>query len=244
MPTPSPRNNIKQISAFQLLYIPEGITMIAYLRSQAPLRDVLISQFDHALRSLTPGTQRASRPNPSADIQTTNDLEESAKRHASGLMRVNHAGEICAQGLYQGQALTARLAHIRTAMERAAEEEIDHLVWCEERLKELNSHTSLLNPVWYGLSFGIGAGAGLISDKISLGFVAATEEQVCKHLQSHLQDLPKEDLKSRRIVGEMVVDEQRHGTNALKAGGYQFPKSIKWMMSLVAKVMTATSYRI
>ena len=129
-------------------------------------------------------------------------------------------------------------------MEQAADEEIDHLAWCEERVKQLGSHTRVLNPLWYGLSFGIGATAGLISDKLSLGFVSATEDQVCKHLQSHLQELPPQDSKSRAIVDQMLEDESRHAHAALQAGGVEFPAPVKTLMSLVSKAMTKSSYRI
>ena len=149
-----------------------------------------------------------------------------------------------AQALYQGQALTAKLPEIREKMEHAAEEEIDHLVWCEQRLQELGSQTSVLNPLFYGLSFAIGATAGAISDKVSLGFVAATEQQVCKHLDDHLQQIPATDRKSRAILEQMRIDEEEHATSALDAGGYRFPAPIKFAMSLMAKVMTRTTYRI
>lgn len=205
--------------------------------------DQLISQFDRALRCLTPGTQTSARPYP-AERCPDSVLSDKEKRHAAGLMRVNHAGEVCAQALYQGQALTAKLTRVRTEMERAADEEIDHLAWCEQRLIELRSRTSVLNPLWYGLSFGLGAGAGLLDDKVSLGFVAATEEQVGRHLQSHLQNLPEQDTRSKAIVRTMICDEQQHGASALKAGGLNFPKPVKFAMSCLAKAMTASSYKI
>jgi demethoxyubiquinone hydroxylase (CLK1/Coq7/Cat5 family) len=133
-----------------------------------------------------------SRPSP-AIIQPDAELDEQQSRHVAGLMRINHTGEVCAQALYQGQALTAKLPQVRKAMEHAAEEEIDHLAWCEQRIRQLNSHPSVLNPLFYGMSFGIGALAGLVSDKVSLGFVAATEHQVCKHLDEHLEQIPESD---------------------------------------------------
>lgn len=207
------------------------------------LGDQFITQFDRALRSVTPGTQVSARPSP-AEQHPESMLTKEEKRHAAGLMRVNHAGEVCAQALYQGQALTAKLTRVRAEMEHAADEEVDHLAWCEKRLVELGSHTSLLNPFWYSLSFGLGAGAGLVNDKISLGFVAATEEQVCQHLQSHLQKLPMHDHKSRAIVADMISDEQKHGASALKAGGIAFPKPVKFIMGCVAKAMTRSSYKI
>ncbi len=205
--------------------------------------DHLIMGADRALRTLAASEQHAQRPSPAAHIQEQ-ALSAEEKRHAAGLMRVNHAGEVCAQALYQGQALTAKLPAVRADMEHAAEEEVDHLVWCQERLNALDSHTSYLNPLWYGLSFAIGAGAGLVSDKISLGFVAATEDQVCQHLQKHLQDLPIQDEKSRAVVAQMLRDEARHADMALSAGGYRFPAPVKGLMTLVSKAMTSTSYRI
>ena len=208
------------------------------------LVDELISGADRALRTLAGDTKAKTRANPSNLIQENAELTQQEKKHAAGLMRVNHSGEVCAQALYQGQALTAKLPEVRKEMEHAADEEIDHLAWCEDRLKELGSHTSLLNPVWYSLSFGIGAAAGLISDKVSLGFVAATEDQVCKHLESHLKHLPANDKKSRTIVEQMRIDEEKHAHTALEAGGYVFPKPVKSVMTLVSKVMTEASYRV
>ncbi|WP_075187564.1 2-polyprenyl-3-methyl-6-methoxy-1,4-benzoquinone monooxygenase [Teredinibacter haidensis] len=209
------------------------------------LLDSLICGADRALRTLTSGTQTLTRvsPKPASD-ELSEALTDSERKHAAGLMRVNHAGEVCAQALYQGQALTAKLPEVRAEMEQAANEEIDHLAWCEERIVDLGSHTSFFNPVWYSLSFGIGATAGLISDKISLGFVAATEDQVCKHLEKHLQDLPPNDRESRAIVEQMLVDEAKHAHAALDAGGVRFPGPIKGVMTLISKTMTETSYRL
>jgi len=205
--------------------------------------DHLLLQADRALRTLSPGAPCHARPSP-AKMELEAELSDAERRHAAGLMRVNHSGEVCAQALYQGQALTAKLPQVRGEMEQAADEEIDHLAWCEQRLRELDSRPSLLNPLWYGLSFGLGAAAGKVSDRISLGFVAATEEQVCKHLQSHLQELPAEDRKSRAVVEQMLVDEEEHGHAALAAGGTRFPAPLKGLMSLVSKVMTSASYRV
>jgi ubiquinone biosynthesis monooxygenase Coq7 len=185
----------------------------------------------------------AGRPSPAEGHDDT-ELSPEERRHVAGLMRVNHTGEVCAQALYQGQALTAKLPTVREEMQQAAEEEIDHLVWCEQRLRELDSHTSYLNPAWYGLSFALGAIAGAIGDKVSLGFVAATEERVCNHLKEHLRQVPEEDRKSQLILQQMLEDEQRHGENALQAGGTDFPPPVKDAMSAVAKVMTRSSYRI
>lgn len=205
--------------------------------------DRLLMQADAALRTLLPFSGQPSRPSP-AVLKNEVELSDSEARHVAGLMRVNHTGEVCAQALYQGQALTARLPRVRQAMEQAADEEIDHLAWCEQRIHQLGSHTSVLNPLFYGLSFGIGASAGLISDRISLGFVAATEDQVCKHLDEHLERIPETDQKSRAILLQMREDEARHSTTALEAGGLRFPAPVKFGMSLMAKVMTKATYRI
>lgn len=204
--------------------------------------DGLLSTLDNGLKTLTDGAKQSNRSIGEADNNIR--LEETEIRHISALMRINHTGEVCAQGLYQGQALTARNAATREALQQAAREEIDHLVWCEERLKELDSHRSLLNPLFYGLSFGIGAVTGAISDRISLGFIEATEDQVCKHLQSHLKQIPESDRKTRAILEKMLADEARHATMALEQGGTEFPTPIKKAMTLLAKVMTTTTYRL
>lgn len=208
------------------------------------LIDQAICGIDTALRSLSTRANSAKRATPKPEESATMDLTEIEAKHSAGLMRVNHTGEVCAQALYQGQALTAKLPNVRQEMALAAEEEIDHLVWCEKRLESLNSRPSLLNPIWYTLSFGIGAAAGMISDKVSLGFVAATEEQVCKHLSDHLETLPETDHSSKAIVKQMLIDEEKHGHMALEAGGYDFPAPIKSGMSAISKVMTEISYRI
>ena len=205
--------------------------------------DRLLLQADAALRTLLPFSGQPYRPSP-AIVQPDVQLSETDTRHVAGLMRINHTGEVCAQALYQGQALTAKLPQVRTAMEHAAEEEIDHLAWCEQRIRQLGSHPSVLNPLFYGLSFGIGAAAGLISDKVSLGFVAATEHQVCKHLDEHLEQLPEHDAKSRAILEQMRIDEQQHANSALAAGGVRFPAPVKFGMTLLSKVMTKSTYRI
>ncbi len=195
------------------------------------------------MRTVTNRGHAAGRPSP-AEGHTDTELPEDQRRHVAGLMRVNHTGEVCAQALYQGQALTARLPRVREEMQQAADEEIDHLVWCEERLRELGSQPSVLNPAWYGLSFALGAVAGAIGDDISLGFVAATEERVCNHLRDHLKQLPEEDRRSRLILQQMLEDEERHGHKALEAGGKDFPAPVKDAMSTVSKVMTGSSYRV
>lgn len=153
-------------------------------------------------------------------------------------MRVNHSGEVCAQALYHGQALTAKLPNVRREMQQAAIEEQDHLAWCEDRLKELNSHTSLLNPIWYGLSYGMGALAGIAGDKYSLGFVAETERQVSLHLQDHLNQLPAQDERSRKILEQMNEDELHHRHTALEAGGVELPYAVKITMTAISKLMT------
>lgn len=205
--------------------------------------DTFISHIDNALKTLVPGAATAHRSSP-ADTTDDQALSQQETQHAAGLMRINHTGEVCAQALYQGQSLTARLPQVREAMEEAAEEEIDHLVWCEHRLKELNSQPSLLNPLFYGLSYSVGALAGALGDKWSLGFVAATEDQVCKHLEHHLETLPQGDQRSRAVLKLMHEDELRHATTALSAGGVPFPKPVKNFMTGLSKVMTGTTYRI
>lgn len=221
--------------------------MSAISQSDNPRRHTLIDKIignaDQALRTLVPGAANAYRASP-AHTREEATLSDQEKKHAAGLMRINHTGEVCAQGLYQGQAMTAKLPEVRDAMEESAREEVDHLVWCEERLKQLNSHTSLLNPLFYGLSFGIGAAAGKISDQASLGFVAATEEQVCKHLTKHMTSLPVQDEKSKAVLLQMLEDEARHATTALDAGGHRFPMPVKLVMTGISKVMTSSVYRV
>ena len=205
--------------------------------------DQLITTADNALRTLSSHQSTPSRPSP-AQSMTEAQLDERERCHAAGLMRVNHSGEICAQALYQGQALTAKLPAVRSEMEQAALEEQDHLAWCEQRLQDLDSRPSALNPLWYALSFGLGASAGLVSDRLSLGFVAATEELVCKHLDHHLEQLPSQDSRSRAVVEQMLEDEARHARNAIEAGGWSFPTPVKKLMSLASRAMTGTSYHL
>lgn len=207
------------------------------------LLDKLLVEADTVLRTVAGGGNRAGRPSPATGHREA-DLDERQRRHAAGLMRVNHTGEVCAQALYQGQALTARLEDVRDDMQTAAREEVDHLVWCEERLRQLGSRTSLLNPAFYGLSFTLGAIAGALGDRVSLGFVAATEERVCAHLRDHLRRLPENDSKSRLILQQMLEDEQRHGETALAAGGESFPPPVKHAMTALSRVMTETTYRV
>lgn len=205
--------------------------------------DRLLSEADTLLRTLSSRGNTATRPSPARGHGDA-ELGQRDRRHVAGLMRVNHTGEVCAQALYQGQALTAKMPAVRDEMQQAAAEEVDHLVWCEERLRELDSRPSLLNPAWYGMSFALGAVAGAIGDTVSLGFVAATEERVCAHLRDHLQQLPEGDRRSRLILQQMLEDEERHGENALAAGGRDFPRPVKDAMSAVSRVMTRTAYRV
>jgi ubiquinone biosynthesis monooxygenase Coq7 len=204
--------------------------------------DQLISGADRALRTVFSGAPVADRENPASDHPET-VRDERTRRHVAGLMRVNHAGEIAAQGLYQGQAATARLEEVREAMEIAADEENDHLAWCQDRLTELGSRPSLLNPVWYAGAFAIGATAGLVGDRWSLGFVAETENQVVRHLEQHLTRLPEKDQRSRAILEQMKSDEQRHGANAEDAGAAALPAPVRGLMGVVAKLMTRGAYR-
>ena len=207
------------------------------------IADKLITNFDLALKTLVPGSVHAQRKNPAQVMQET-ALSDDVRKHTAGLMRINHTGEVCAQALYQGQALTARLPEVGESMNAAAAEEIDHLSWCEERLKELDSRPSLLNPLFYGLSFSIGAAAGIAGDRWSLGFVAETEKQVCAHLQEHLEKLSPEDNKSEAILTQMLEDEAKHADNAEAAGAAQLPSPVKSAMQVMASVMKQTTYRI
>ena len=211
-------------------------------RRLSPL-DQALARLNRGLNTLHGGAPPAQRRSPGSP-KPGQVLDEHARRHAAGLMRVNHAGEVCAQALYEGQAATARDSSVREAMRTAAEEEADHLAWCEERLRELGERPTALNPLWYGLSFGIGAAAGLAGDRWSLGFVEETEKQVCRHLESHLHSLPEEDERSRAIVEQMQQDEARHAEHARERGARELPLPVRKGMELVARVMTKTSYRI
>jgi len=205
--------------------------------------DKFIGHVDNVLKTLAPNAASAQRVSPAQNTPHA-QLDEAQQKHAAGLMRINHTGEVCAQALYQGQSLTARLPEIREAMEEAAEEEIDHLVWCEQRLGELNSQTSVLNPAFYAMSYTVGAVAGALGDKWSLGFVAATENQVCAHLTAHLEQLPEQDQRSRAVLEGMYEDELRHASTAIEAGGMVFPDWFQSGMTLMSKVMTKSCYRI
>ena len=205
--------------------------------------DRLVIEFDTALRSVLGGAN-AQRPTPGSEISSKSALDTLERKHAAGLMRVNHVGEVCAQALYQSQKLVARNPQIQEMLSHSGQEEMDHLAWCETRLQELGSHTSYLNPFWYAGSFAIGLAAGLAGDKWSLGFVAETEKQVENHLESHLEKLPQEDQRSRAIVEQMRIDEIEHGQAALHAGGVALPEPVQKMMQLMSKVMTETAYKI
>ena len=207
-----------------------------------PLADKLILSLDHALRTLT-GNLPAHRANPAAAVaDIAMAADESA--HSAGLMRVNHVGEVCAQALYEGQALMAKDQASRALLLDAAQEEQDHLAWCRDRLEELVEKPSVLAPLFYAASFAMGAASGALGDRISLGFVEATEDQVVKHLDEHLESLPAEDAKSRAILEHMRADEKRHGEAALQQGGVAFPRGVKTAMAGLAKLMTRTTYRI
>lgn len=199
----------------------------------------MLCTVDGALRTVF-GRPTCGRRSP-ADGIVDNVGSEQERRLAGRLMRVNHAGEVCAQALYQGQALTAREPRVRSAMEQSSEEENDHLAWCAQRLTELDAHTSILNPLWYAGSFTIGAAFGAVGDKWSLGFLAETERQVVKHLERHLARLPDDDAKSRAILEQMRVDEQQHATTAVQAGAATLPDPIPRMMGLTARIMTGTA---
>lgn len=210
-------------------------------RHYTPLDRLLIG-IDQSLRTVLAKPQGTGRANP-GDTSAEQTLSPGDKRHVTGLMRVNHAGEIAAQALYQGQALTAQLPTVRQKMEQAAVEENDHLLWCEQRLRELDNHPSRLTPLWYAGSFVIGALAGAAGDKWSLGFVVETERQVIDHLNGHLATLPAHDAKSRAILEQMRADEQHHATTALEAGAAELPRPVKTLMQLTSKLMTKTAYR-
>ena len=202
--------------------------------------DGLIVEFDKGLRTLLAKAPTA-RPYPDAGVPDV-PLDEAEKRHAAGLMRINHTGEICAQALYQGQALTARDPLVQDKLKQAAWEETEHLAWTSKRVEELGSHLSLLNPLWYSGSLALGALAGLMGDKWNLGFLAETERQVGAHLQSHLDSLPPQDAKSRAVVKQMYVDEVSHADMAIELGGEELPLPVKLAMRGMSKVMTRTVY--
>ena len=206
------------------------------------LIDDIVIGLDRALRTVA-AEPVAERVNPGESVDDA-AMDAAEREHAAGLMRVNHTGEICAQGLYEGQALTAKDDATREALLSAAQEETDHLAWCQDRLTELAAKPSVLNPLFYAASYAMGAVTGLMGDKVSLGFVEATEDQVCRHLESHMDSLPEQDQRSRAIIAQMHEDEARHGAEAMDNGGAEFPRPVKTLMTLVSKVMTETTYRI
>jgi len=209
-------------------------------RHLTPLDRLLVGA-NNALRTVAAPAGRAARENPAAAV-AEGALDSVEKAHAAGLMRVNHAGEVAAQALYQGHATVARDRHIEAQMQRAADEEFDHLAWCEQRLGELGEAPSRLSPFWYAGAYAIGAASGILGDKWSLGFIAETERQVCEHLDHHLGDLPAEDAKSRAIVRQMRDEEEEHGENAAEAGAADLPAPVKKLMQITARVMTRTAY--
>ena len=204
--------------------------------------DRLILGLDSALRTVA-GVHEAARPSPGDSVAEA-ELGEAQRSHAAALMRVNHVGEVCAQALYQGQALTARSPANRDALERAAREEQDHLAWSAERIEELGGRPSLLNPLWYGGAFALGAAAGALGDRWNLAFLAETERQVEEHLTGHLERLSPEDAKTRAVVEAMRSDEAKHRQSALALGAAEMPEPLKLAMRAMAKVMTTVAYRL
>lgn len=203
--------------------------------------DRLITHIDTFIKTTTGSIGQGERPSPALSAPET-ELSAQEQRYSARLMRINHCGEVCAQALYNGQALTARDSRTSTLMQQAASEEVDHLTWCEQRIKELDSHVSFLNPFWYAVSFSMGALTGLLGDKVNLGFIAATEQEVCRHLDEHLEKLPAGDEKSRSILRQMRDDESRHATTAMEHGGARYPESVKLIMRQVSKLMTRSTY--
>lgn len=214
----------------------------SFLRRVSPL-DALLAEADRALRVLS-GNASAGRPNPATAEEAPDTLSVQEKRHAAGLMRVNHVGEVCAQALYRGQAAACREPGPRALLQEAAGEEVDHLVWCNQRLTELGSRPSLLNPVWYAGSFALGVLASYAGVPRNLGFMAETERQVEAHLDGHLRTLPEQDARSRQIVQKMKEDEAQHRASAEAAGGVPLPGPVKTAMRAMSKVMTTTAYWI
>lgn len=205
--------------------------------------DRVLAEIERALSTSLDAKPEARRPSPAASIAEA-DLDDTQRRHAAGLMRVNHTGEVCAQALYSGQAAVARDEQTRAKLLAAAAEETDHLAWCGERLEALASRPSLFNPLWYAGSFAIGAVAALVSDKVSLGFVVETERQVEAHLGEHLEKLPEPDVASRAVVAQMQADEARHGRMAKEAGGIELPPPIPVLMRFASGVMKTVAYRV
>ncbi|QGG81091.1 2-polyprenyl-3-methyl-6-methoxy-1,4-benzoquinone monooxygenase [Litorivicinus lipolyticus] len=205
-------------------------------------KDRAIDALDVGLKTLTDSFGEAKRDNPGAGL--ADQLDEHERAHLNGLMRVNHTGEVCAQGLYAGQALFARSPTTRAQMQHSADEEVDHLIWCQSALARHRGRPSRLNPLFYGASFAIGAGAAMVNDQTSLAFVHATEENVEAHLADHLTQLPPGAAASRAVLTQMQQDEFEHGQAALEQGGKPLPALVRRAMKQVARVMTATAYRI
>jgi ubiquinone biosynthesis monooxygenase Coq7 len=214
---------------------------VASLQRSPRLLDQVIGELDRCVRTLA-GTHAAARPCP-GDPLPENASDRDQRARTAALMRVNHSGEIAAQALYSGQATTARDAGIRATLTAAAQEETDHLLWCSQRIRELGGRESLLNPLWYAGSFVIGALAGLAGDRTSLGFVAETERQVVQHLESHLDRLPADDVRTRAIIEQMRADEARHGSVATASGGRGLPDAVRRLMRVTARIMTSTAAR-
>lgn len=206
--------------------------------------DHFLSHVDRGLRTMFVKPNMKAYPSPADTIDTNTELNRSDQQLSARLMRVNHAGEIAAQGLYHGQALTARDERIKQQMHKSAQEEQSHLAWCEKRLAELNDHPSVLTPVWYLGSYAIGAATGMLGDKWSLGFISETEKQVVQHLDEHLSRLPEQDQKGREILLKMREEEAMHDKTAQAAGAYELPKPAKLLMNAVSKIMTKTAYWI
>jgi 3-demethoxyubiquinol 3-hydroxylase len=204
--------------------------------------DRFIAGLDRALRAVT-GVVEARRASPSAGVEEA-FLSEPDKRHSAALMRVNHVGEVCAQALYEGQALVARDGRTRASLEHAAKEERDHLAWCAGRIAELDGRTSVMNPIWYAGSFALGACAGFLGDRWNLAFLAETERQVEEHLTGHLESLAEEDLRTRTLVGAMRADEARHRQTAIELGAAELPQPVKIAMRCASRMMTTVSYRL
>ncbi len=205
--------------------------------------DQLLLGVDKALRAVVPHSNPSTRPLPVSSDEIP-ELTITEARHVSGLMRINHTGEVCAQGLYHGQAFAAKDSGVKQAMQQSAEEEVDHLVWCETRLSELGSHASVFTPLWYGMSFGLGAVAGAISNEFSLGFVAETEAQVSEHLQDHIKQLPEHDQRSKEILAQMDKEELHHRELALASGGEALSPAVRRTMRWMANRMKDTAYHL
>jgi len=205
--------------------------------------DSLINKLDSVIKTVAGGKTSSARSTPASDIAES-QLSEDEKDHISRLMRINHCGEVCAQALYEGQAAGSGSPEISDTLKQAAVEEEDHLYWCEKRIRELGGRLSYMNPVFYGASWGIGFLMGSLGKSINYGFLAATEEEVCSHLEDHLNQIPEKDKKTRAILEQMLVDEAKHATTALHSGGAIYPDRVKKMMHTVSRLMTQSVYRI